>query len=61
VVERLHGFSTMVEAHATGAGRFGAGCTTIRKPVRTLGALCAEAGPSRIDFLEMTWRAPRPT
>ena len=53
VVEKLHGFSTTVRAHAAGAGRFGAGYTTIRRPVRTLAALCAEAGLTRIDFLKI--------
>jgi FkbM family methyltransferase len=53
VVDRLHGFSTMVQAHADGAGQFGAGYTTVRKPVRTLASLCVEAGLSRIDFLKI--------
>ena len=33
--------------------KFGAGYTTIRKPVRTLTALCAEAGLGKIDFLKI--------
>jgi FkbM family methyltransferase len=53
VVDRLHGFSTMMQEHAAGASQFGAGYTTIRKPVRTLAALCAEAGLARIDFLKI--------
>jgi FkbM family methyltransferase len=53
VVDKLHGFSTTVREHADGAGQFGAGFTTIARPVRTLGALCAEAGLSRIDFLKI--------
>jgi FkbM family methyltransferase len=53
VVDRLHGFSTMVEEHAAGARQFGAGYTTIAKPVRTLASLCAEAGLERIDFLKI--------
>jgi FkbM family methyltransferase len=53
VVDRLHGFSTTVREHAAGAAQFGAGYTTIRKPVRTLAALCAEAGLDRIDFLKI--------
>jgi FkbM family methyltransferase len=53
VVDRLHGFSTMLREHAAGAGQFGAGYTTIRKPVRTLASLCAEAGLRRIDFLKI--------
>ncbi len=53
VVSTLHGFSTTVREHAAGAGQFGAGYTTVRKPVRTLAALCAEAGLTRIDFLKI--------
>lgn len=53
VVDKLHGFSTTVRAHADGASRFGAAFTTIRKPVRTLTSLCEEAGLSRIDFLKV--------
>jgi FkbM family methyltransferase len=53
VVEKLHGFSSTVREHAAGAGRFGAGFTTIRRPVRTLKALIAEAGLATIDFLKI--------
>jgi FkbM family methyltransferase len=53
VVDKLHGFSTTVREHAAGAGQFGAAYTTIRKPVRTLAALCAEAALTRIDFLKI--------
>ena len=53
VVETLHGFSTTVKEHAAGAAKFGADYKTIRKPVRTLTALCAEAGLDRIDFLKI--------
>jgi FkbM family methyltransferase len=53
VVDRLHGFSTMLREHAAGASQFGAGYTTIRKPVHTLASLCAEAGLTRIDFLKI--------
>lgn len=53
VVEKLHGFSTTVRENAAGANQFGAGFTTIRKPVRTLASLCAEAGLTRIDFLKI--------
>lgn len=53
VVDRLHGFSTTVREHAAGAARFGAGYATVVKPVRTLAALCAEAGLDRIDFLKI--------
>jgi FkbM family methyltransferase len=53
VVDRLHGFSTTVREHAAGAAQFGAGYATVRKPVRTLATLCADAGLSRIDFLKI--------
>jgi FkbM family methyltransferase len=61
VVDKLHGFSTMVREHAAGASQFGAGYTTIRKPVRTLSSLCAEAGLTGIDFLKIDVEAPTPT
>jgi FkbM family methyltransferase len=53
VVDRLHGFSTSVREHAAGVAQFGAGYTTVRKPVRTLAGLCAEAGLTDIDFLKI--------
>ena len=53
VVDTLHGFSTTVKEHAAGAAKFGADYKTIRKPVRTLTALCAEAGLDKIDFLKI--------
>jgi FkbM family methyltransferase len=53
VVERLHGFSTMIEAHARGAAAFGADFRTLRLPVTTLAALCEEHRPERIDFLKV--------
>jgi FkbM family methyltransferase len=53
VVDRLHGFSSTVREHAAGAAEFGAGYTTVAKPVRTLASLCAEAGLTQIDFLKI--------
>jgi FkbM family methyltransferase len=53
VVDKLHGFSTTVRENAAGAHQFGADFTTVRKPVRTLAALCAEAGLTDIDFLKI--------
>jgi FkbM family methyltransferase len=53
VVDKLHGFSTTVREHAAGAARFGASFATVRKPVRTLAALCAEADLEQIDFLKI--------
>src|SRR5262245_47303084 len=53
VVDKMHAFSTMVREHAAGAAQFGAAYTTVKKPVRTLAALCAEAKLGRIDFLKI--------
>jgi FkbM family methyltransferase len=53
VVERMHGFSTTVRENAASASGMGAAVTTVRKPVRTLAELCAEAGLTSIDFLKI--------
>jgi FkbM family methyltransferase len=53
VVDRLHGFSTTIEAHARGAAAFGAAFRTLRRPVTTLAALCEAHAPPRIDFLKV--------
>ena len=53
VVDKLHGFSSTVQAHAEGAARFGAAFRTMRKPVRRLSALIDEAGLNAIDFLKI--------
>ncbi|MDQ4136535.1 MAG: FkbM family methyltransferase [Pseudomonadota bacterium] len=53
VVDRLHGFSTTIEAHARGAAAFGADFRTLRLPVTTLAALCEAHAPARIDFLKV--------
>jgi FkbM family methyltransferase len=53
VVDKLHGFSTTIREHAAAAGQFGAAFATVRKPVRTLAALCDEAGIASIDFLKI--------
>jgi FkbM family methyltransferase len=53
VVDTLHGFSSMVRAHAEGAEKFGAGFATTRLPVRPLAALIEEAGLEAIDFLKI--------
>ena len=42
-----------MKENAAGAAKFGADYKTIRKPVRTLTALCAEAGLDKIDFLKI--------
>jgi FkbM family methyltransferase len=53
IVDKLHGFSTTVRENAAGANQFGANFRTVRKPVRSLAALCAEAGLTSIDFLKI--------
>jgi hypothetical protein len=49
----MHGFSTTVRENAASASGMGAAVSTIRKPVRTLSELCAEAGLTTIDFLKI--------
>jgi FkbM family methyltransferase len=53
MVDRLHGFSTMIEAHARSAGAFGADYRTGRLPVTTLAALCDAHAVECIDFLKV--------
>jgi FkbM family methyltransferase len=52
-VERLHGFSTTVRAHAEKAATFGVGFQTLRMPVVTLAQLCEANGLATIDFLKV--------
>lgn len=52
-VDRLHGFSTMVESHARGAEAFGAGYATETKRVRPLSALLDEMAAPHVDFLKV--------
>lgn len=52
-VDKLHGFSTTVEANASGARAFGVGYTTQPMPVRRLSTLIDEAGIENIDFLKI--------
>lgn len=52
-VERLHGFSTMIPAHAEGARAFGAGYRSCEMRVRPLASLIDEAGLAEIDFLKV--------
>ncbi len=52
-VDKLHGFSTSVQANASAASAFGVGYTTARLPVRRLSTLLDEAKISRIDFLKI--------
>jgi FkbM family methyltransferase len=53
VVDRLHGFSTMVEANARGAADFGAAYQTEERPVETLAALADRHGLTAIDVLKI--------
>ena len=53
VVDRLHGFSTIVPENAAMAAGFGAGFSTQRAEMTTLAALCAEHGVTNIDFLKI--------
>lgn len=53
VVDRLHGFSTIVSAHAKMAAGFGAQYSTQRQSMTTLSALCAEHEVGTIDFLKV--------
>ncbi len=52
-VDRLHGFSTMVETHAKGAAGFGVSYATNVRSVTTLAALCAQHRHERIDWLKI--------
>ena len=52
-VDRLHGFSTMIEANARGAEGFGATFETEQRQVTTLAALCEAYAPARIDWLKV--------
>jgi FkbM family methyltransferase len=52
-VDRLHGFSSMIQRHAEGAVAFGAGFQTERLPVSTLAALCEKHRIGPIDFLKV--------
>jgi FkbM family methyltransferase len=52
-VDRLHGFSTTVEAHARKAGAFGAAFATERLPMVTLATLLETHGLTDIDVLKV--------
>jgi FkbM family methyltransferase len=53
LVERLHGFSTIIERHAQRAQAFGASYRPLRLPVITLARLCETHGLNDIDFLKI--------
>ena len=52
-VDKLHGFSTMVEAHARGASSFGASYATETREMTTLAALGKAHAPAVIDWLKV--------
>ncbi|CAN1552382.1 Methyltransferase FkbM [Rhabdaerophilaceae bacterium] len=52
-VERLHGFSTIVEEHARSAGEYGVTYETENRMLRRLTGLLDEHGFSQIDFLKI--------
>ncbi|MCX7339952.1 MAG: FkbM family methyltransferase [Hyphomicrobiales bacterium] len=54
VVDKLHGFSTTVEAHALGATGFGTSYDTQTRAMTTLAALCRQHAPAAgIDWLKI--------
>jgi hypothetical protein len=52
-VERLHGFSTIVEQHARSASEFGVDYKTEKLPIRRLSGLIEEHQLAEIDFLKI--------
>ncbi len=52
-VDRLHGFSTIVESNAKGAQEFGAGYATENMRIRPLAAVLAEHQAPHVDFLKI--------
>lgn len=52
-VDRLHGFSTIVEANARGAAEFGAGFSTEKNRIRRLADILTDHSISKVDFLKI--------
>jgi FkbM family methyltransferase len=52
-VDRLHGLSTTVAAHAEGASKWGAGYIRETRAMTTLADLCRAQGLTRIDLLKI--------
>jgi len=52
-VDRLHGFSTTVEAFARAADAFGVSYTTLQRPELTLASLCERFAVTAIDILKI--------
>ncbi|MGL4439387.1 MAG: FkbM family methyltransferase, partial [Bosea sp. (in: a-proteobacteria)] len=59
-VDKLHGFSTTVEAHAQGAAGFGTTYETQTRAMTTLAALCESHAPARIDWLKIDVEGAEP-
>jgi FkbM family methyltransferase len=53
VVDRLHGFSTIIEQHAENARQYGVNYRSTRVPITTLPLLCERYGVAEIDFLKI--------
>ena len=53
VVDRLHGFSSVLPEVADRAGQFGVGYKTRRVPLKTLASVCASHDIGAIDFLKV--------
>ena len=53
VVDRLHGFSSVLPEVAGRAGQFGVGYQTRRVPMKTLASICAAHDVGAIDFLKV--------
>jgi FkbM family methyltransferase len=53
VVDKLHGFSSMVKHHADETRQLGVDFKTLRRPVQRLDSLIVAAGLTTIDFLKI--------
>jgi FkbM family methyltransferase len=60
MVDKLHGFSTTVQAHAEGAAGFGASYSTSKLPMMTLAGLCETHARGRIDWLKVDVEGAEP-
>lgn len=60
MVDKLHGFSTTVQANAEGAAGFGASFSTSQLPMTTLAALCGAHAPDCIDWLKVDVEGAEP-
>lgn len=60
IVDRLHGFSTIVEENARGASAFGAGFQTQKMRIRPLSTLLEQRGIKAVDFLKVDVEGAEP-